>query len=1234
MPDTFAVDLAAGSNFTLPKYFIGGKFVNFSGEAAAYDTLQGFAAPHTADGKTMKTLLREAVPDFLSWSSIGAARFDGYDPNDINDQQWRSLLDASLAIVADGGGIAPGFVAHGITAPLVMGSYAGAAGGSGVTYPPELVTNVPDSANAYSREQAGKWLLAILNGGGPAGSPLSTSLGGDASRFVGVEIGNEPATNNPQQYGEKTGTQSFAGSQSWPAGKGWYNDPNTQGTLEERFHTNILPYYHDYFVGLPGLSGLKVQGYSYSLGALAGPNEIASLTEFVNCYSGSRQWQASSGSKNLTHFELLALHGYTQISTGGIAGANVNDPQQVWNTLFHTTVPYDITKDGYVGGLRAKRTLFNSLGGVGVSFHFSEQWFIDGSGASRNSTQAKADILGFIATVQNASSWFPNGGGYAVHCVNPCQIVGSFDPQTSYPSVNDFMFGYQNSSGQYVLHRTGRYYAWKHFMCKFGNRNGYQRLLPVTQSSSNTPATVLNNAVPRIQGVAGLKSDGSEMAFLVSNTDTLNPSTVTFSWTGSHASAPVYGEIMLNGSSLPLNTAPTPLTNLAAVGASSFSYTLPASADAIFFVPVSGVVSAPSLPANTQLPAIAGPTVVGSTLTADVGLFSNGPYTTALQWYLCDPNGANPVATGTFTSTYLIGAGAAGDTLRIGVTATNPSGDSSIVYSLPTGVVTAAGGGGGSGAPMLSGSALEVTNYANTYSGTITAPTLTSGILVFHYHGKTSDDVLTVAPTWNGANLTKLKSQTDGGTSIFTEVWYKLAPTAGAHLLAWSKPGLAQNIGHGVTFWEGVDQTNPFGSTPLVVGSGSHSTQAISDSLLAAVGDVVVSVGTFNIAAATPTHGSGQTDLYADHQSTTQLAASYKTVAAPGSVAVSESASAGAANAAHVAYVLRGIPTGAVPVNSQSPVLSGPAVEQQQLDCTTGAWNDPSATYTYRYEKATPGTPPTAITSIRSASATSTYTIAVGVSTKLVRCVVIATNATGSSEAPSQWSEVVISPGLTTAPVATANPVASGIPSVGQTAVCTTGLYEASHPPTSYTYEVRYVSDDTVVGASSSYKFKNEDAGESIYWFIVPTNSYGDGTGVSSNAIGPIIGMAPASLSAPVVTSVTVGTVITLTGTDGGWQDATLPFAYRWTVDGADAGNTTNELVTTTSDTRVYALFVTAGNDSGTTECESNVVIPGHLLGPPSNRDSGDVGYAKMIAAGYSVEAATKIRDALYAENG
>ncbi|MCL5671824.1 MAG: putative Ig domain-containing protein, partial [Acidobacteria bacterium] len=84
-------------------------------------------------------------------------------------------------------------------------------------------------------------------------------------------------------------------------------------------------------------------------------------------------------------------------------------------------------------------------------------------------------------------------------------------------------------------------------------------------------------------------------------------------------------------------------------------------------------------PANTAPPLVMGLAQIGSLLGASTGTWSGVPTNYSYQWYRCDNSGSNCSSiVGGNSQTYALLAGAdAGATLRVTVTASNPSGSSS-----------------------------------------------------------------------------------------------------------------------------------------------------------------------------------------------------------------------------------------------------------------------------------------------------------------------------------------------------------------------------------------------------------------------------------------------------------------------------------------------------------------------------------------------------------------------------
>ena len=130
----------------------------------------------------------------------------------------------------------------------------------------------------------------------------------------------------------------------------------------------------------------------------------------------------------------------------------------------------------------------------------------------------------------------------------------------------------------------------------------------------------------------------------------------------------------------------------------------------------SGVVVAapvPAAPESSAAPSVSGTAQQGDTLTTSTGSWSNAPTSYAYQWQDCNSSGASCTAiSGASSSSYALGSGDVGHTVRSVVTASNAEGSASATSGV-TGVVSAA-----SPPPPPSGSAIYVAqNAAGSGSG-------------------------------------------------------------------------------------------------------------------------------------------------------------------------------------------------------------------------------------------------------------------------------------------------------------------------------------------------------------------------------------------------------------------------------------------------------------------------------------------------------------------------------------
>jgi len=140
-----------------------------------------------------------------------------------------------------------------------------------------------------------------------------------------------------------------------------------------------------------------------------------------------------------------------------------------------------------------------------------------------------------------------------------------------------------------------------------------------------------------------------------------------------------------------------------------------------------------------------------------------------------------------------------------------------------------------------------------------------SSLTFSHTTGTGSDRILIVgvsvegvnvnSVTYNGAALTRLATRTN---TVKVEMWYRIAPAAGAHnvvITLSANCGIEGVIGGAQSFFN-VDQVSPFGTTVTASGNSSTASAVVSSAANEMVVDAVAS-GFFDL-----TSGAGQTQDY------------------------------------------------------------------------------------------------------------------------------------------------------------------------------------------------------------------------------------------------------------------------------------------------------------------------------------------------------------------------------------
>ena len=274
--------------------------------------------------------------------------------------------------------------------------------------------------------------------------------------------------------------------------------------------------------------------------------------------------------------------------------------------------------------------------------------------------------------------------------------------------------------------------------------------------------------------------------------------------------------------------------------------------------------------------------------------------------------------------------------------------------------------------------------------------------------------------------------------------------------------------------------------------------------------------------------------------------------------------------------------TGAAPVDTSAPALSGSAVQGQTLSVSNGSWTNSPTSYTYAWNDCT-SSDCTAI----SGATSSSYTLQSSDIGNTIEAVVTATNSYGSTSEASSPSGTVA--GL--APINTNAPALSGSAVQGQTLSVSNGSW--TNTPTSYTYAWEDCTTPgcvTISGAtSSSYTLQSTDTGDTIEAVVTATNSYGSASETSapsSTVTGPPVDETPPAITGTPVEGQQ------LTATAGTWSDPTS-YSYQWEdCDGSTctpiAGATSSTYTLQPSDVgSTVEVVVTATDSDGSTSATS-----------------------------------------------
>ena len=928
---------------------------------------------------------------------------------------------------------------------------------------------------------------------------------------------------------------------------------------------------------------------------------------------GSSTTSAGGPSSSSTVPESAAISGlspnsdyYSRIEATNAYGTSYGSAQ-LFTTLPSSTAAPVISGTATVGSSLSTTTGTWAAGDTASTTSYSYQWQRCASGScsgggwsnitgatSSTYTLQAADTGDTIQVVVTAT----NGGGSTPAASAPTTSIASLPVNTALPTLSGSAADGQTLSttnGSWSGTPTPTYtYQWQRCSntsstCSGGtwaNISGATRSTYATQDADTSFALNVVVTATNVAGSASATSSASTPITSITPSNSTLPvvsgtatngqtlTTTNGSWTGSSSFTFTYQWQRCSNASTSCSTGSW--TNI--TGATSSTYTLRdadtgvvvrAAVSATGTTTASGATTADSTatasisglaPTNTAVPVISGTPTDGQTLSTTNGSWTgSSSFTYTYQWERCS-NTSAACATGSWgtisgatSPTYVLQDADTGYAVAVVVTAANPAGSSSATSSASANIASSTPVN--TSLPVVSGNAVVGSVLSTT-------PGAWTGSSSFTY-------------SYQWQRCSNSSSTCAGGT------WTNISgATSTTYTLQGADAGFADRVAvtaSGITTAAGATTASSSPTSLVVTPSAptSPSPPTISVTSPSYNGTLSSSAGTGSVGAPPPTYVYGWQDCSSlspsscsySQTSYNPLSSSFTPSASDIGYhlrAASYAINSGGTSATVFSVETPNYVTGVSPTAPSTPTLSSDSPQYDiSLSSSTGTGSSgaPTPSYSYQWQDCSTISSSSCTNSTTPGNSSQTFTPGGSDIGSYLRVAVTATsaqNAWTSSSSPTYSAETTSQVATSNAPLNTSLPVASGVPSVGQTLTTTDGTWTGTPSPT-LTYQWQRCSNSTstcaggtwnpIAGAiANTYILQSADIGFAVQAVITGTNSNGAESVVSN--ISPIIsGTAPTTPSTPTLSTNIPSYNTALSSSAGAGSTGTpssVTYSYQW----------------------------------------------------------------------------------------